>query len=168
MRWEFIDKKFKENKKIYLLQSTLATITIFLILLFLDVLTHTAIIATLGATAFVVFAMPHSYISKMRVLKGGYIIGIIVGCLCSYAANSHIIAINGNEKIAYIIFGGLAVGIAIFLMVVTNTEHPPAAGMALGLVLNKWDYKTIIFIFLALTVMVLVKRALKSKLIDLI
>jgi len=147
MRWEFIDKKFKENKKLYFLQSALATFTIFLILLFLDVVTHTAIIATLGATAFVVFAMPHAYISKMRVLKGGYIIGMIVGGLCSYAANSHIIAINGNEEIAYIIFGGLAVGIAILLMVVTNTEHPPAAGMALGLVLNKWDYKTIIFIF---------------------
>ena len=168
MRWEFIDQNFKTNKAKYLLQSALATLTIFLVLIFLDVITHTAIIAALGATAFIVFTMPHAYISKMRVLKGGYIIGILIGCLCSYAANSHILVFNGNEELSYIIFGGLAVGAATFLMVVTNTEHPPAAGMALGLVLNKWDLKTIIFIFISLTVMVLIKRILKTKMIDLI
>ena len=34
-----------------------------------------------------------------------------------------------------IIFGSLATSMAMFVMVVTRTEHPPAAALALGLVL---------------------------------
>ena len=53
-------------------------------------------------------------------------------------------------------------------MVITNTEHPPAAGMSLGLVLNQWDHTTIIFILGAVTVMSVIKKLLRNKLMDLI
>jgi membrane protein implicated in regulation of membrane protease activity len=62
----------------------------------------------------------------------------------------------------------LAVGIAIFLMVITNTEHAPAAGIALGLVINEWDWQTIIFIISAVILFAVIKRLLKAKLIDLV
>jgi hypothetical protein len=53
-------------------------------------------------------------------------------------------------------------------MAVTNTEHAPAAGIALGLVINRWDYLTIIFIFLAILWLVGIKILLKKYLMDLI
>lgn len=34
--------------------------------------------------------------------------------------------------------GALAISLAVFTMVVTRSEHPPAAALALGLVLNDW------------------------------
>ena len=68
---------------------------------------------------------------------------------------------------SYTVFGALAVGIAILLMTLTNTEHAPAAGIALGLVLNEWDYATILFIFAALLFMIALRRFLRPLLIDL-
>jgi len=52
-------------------------------------------------------------------------------------------------------------------MTITNTEHAPAAGIALGLVINNWDYTTIIFILLAVLWLVTIKTAFKKYLISL-
>ena len=73
-----------------------------------------------------------------------------------------------NHATSLIVFGAIAVGFAIFIMAVTNTEHAPAAGIALGLVINRWDYLTIIFIIMAILWLVSVKLALKKYLMDLI
>jgi CBS-domain-containing membrane protein len=73
-----------------------------------------------------------------------------------------------NSNTSFVIFGALAVGIAIFLMTITNTEHAPAAGIALGLVINQWSIKTIIFIIVAILWMSMVRKLLKPHLINLI
>ena len=62
----------------------------------------------------------------------------------------------------------MAVGFAIFIMAVTNTEHPPAAGIALGLVINRWDHLTIIYILIAIIWLVSIKLVLRKYLMDLI
>lgn len=132
-----IDEKALKNIRPYLLQSILATLTILLILVFLDVLSHTAIIATLGSSAFLVFTRPGAYASRSRPLIGGYIIGMAVGVMYYYATLlSAYFSISVSQATVLIVFSAMAVGGAIFLMVVTDTEHPPAAGMSLGLVLN--------------------------------
>ena len=59
------------------------------------------------------------------------------------------------------LFGGLAVGLAIFVMVITNTEHPPAASIALGLVLNGFEPRVILFILLGIVSLSVIKLALK-------
>ena len=132
------------------------------VLAFLDALAHTAIVASLGASFFIAFTMPKTQASKPRPLIGGYLIGISTGSLCSMLASTFIV--EGS----YVIFGALAVGVAIFLMVVTNTEHAPAAGIALGLVINKWDHWTLLFILGAVVFLTVVKRLLRSVLINLI
>ncbi len=163
-----LDPQFKNNAGRYLFQCSLAALTILVILLFLDVIAHTAIIATLGASAFIVFTMPHSYASRPRPLLGGYFVGMSVGCLCCFLSCSRLLApFILTPRASYIFFGALAVGIAILLMTVTNTEHPPAAGMALGLVLNEWDYLTIVFILAAVVFMSGVRQFLKPRLINL-
>jgi CBS-domain-containing membrane protein len=67
-----------------------------------------------------------------------------------------------------IVFGAIAVGISIFIMAVTNTEHPPAAGISLGLVINPWSLVTIIFILCAIIWLAVIRKILKPYLMDLI
>ena len=163
------DKKFRKNIHRYIFQCVLATLTILAVLFFLDVLTETAIIAALGASAFVIFAIPNSYSSDSRRLIGGYIVGIVVGIFCYYISitipSSNFFT---NMEMSLIVFGAIAVGIAIFIMAITNTEHPPAAGIALGLVINPWTWLTIVFILCAIIWLSSVRKIIKPYLMDLI
>jgi CBS-domain-containing membrane protein len=38
----------------------------------------------LGLSTFIAFTMPKVEVSKPRIMIGGYIVGIVVGCLCHY------------------------------------------------------------------------------------
>jgi CBS-domain-containing membrane protein len=69
-----------------LLQSLLATLCIVGIMLALDLLLQTAIVTTLGATTFIVFAMPNARPAQPRRLLSGYLAGAIAGVLCFGAA----------------------------------------------------------------------------------
>ena len=42
----------------------------------------------------------------------------------------------------------LSVGLSMLFMAVTNTEHPPAAGTALGLVIIGWTPSAVPFVVL--------------------
>ncbi len=164
-----IDKKFKKNTLKYIAQCFLATLTIFAVLIFLDVLNETAIITALGASALIVFTMPTQYSSDPRRLIGGYIVGLAVGFLFYLISQSQIKNIlSFSETTNLVIFGAIAVGFSIFIMAVTNTEHAPAAGIALGLVINRWDYLTIIFILLAVLWLTSIRLILRRYLMDLI
>jgi CBS-domain-containing membrane protein len=164
-----LDSKIRKNLWRYLFQSSAATLSTLALLLFLDVLSHTAIIATLGATAFIVFAMPTYPSASTRSLVGGYLVGVSAGCLCSRLSSLPLVSSAfAVHEAPLTVLGAVAVGIAIFLMVMTNTEHPPAAGMSLGLVLNEWDYGTVAFIFGAVILLAIVRRLLRRVLIDLV
>jgi CBS-domain-containing membrane protein len=164
-----IDKKFRGNAGRYFFQCGLATVTILIILALLSVKKNTAIIASLGATAFLVFGMPNSRSASTRRLLGGYAVGMIVGCLFSFVATGlYAGRFLWIEDFSYVVFAAFAVGGAILLMVITNTEHPPAAGIALGFVLNDWNYRTIIIIASAILMMAIAKRLLKSRMTDLV
>lgn len=163
------DVKVRKNLWRYVFQCALATLTILAVLLFLDVLNETAIIAALGASAFIVFTMPTTYSSDPRRLIGGYLVGISIGFFF-YVLSEYIDmnSIFGTQTMSLVVFGALAVGAAIFIMTVTNTEHAPAAGIALGLVINQWDYHTIFFILAAIIWMAGVRKLLKPYTMDLI
>ena len=138
-------------------------------MIFLNILNEAALITALGASAFIVFTMPNQYSSDLRRLIGGYIIGFIVGFIFYFISISKICNnLIENHTISIAIFGSIAVGFAIFLMAFTNTEHAPAAGITLGIIINSWDYLTIIFIIIAIIWMISVKIVLKKYLIDLI
>ena len=46
-------------------------------------------------------------------------------------------------------------------MTLVNAEHPPAAGIAVGLVFHDWDFKTIVFVLSAVGILALIKKLLK-------
>jgi CBS-domain-containing membrane protein len=165
----FIDKKFKTNPFKYIVQCFLASLTVVAVLLFLDILNETAIITALGASAFIVFVMPTQYSSDPRRLIGGFFVGLIVGFIFYILSNLTIFEeLIENQTTLLVIFGALSVGSSIFIMAVTNTEHAPAAGISLGLVINNWDFLTIIFIIIAIIWLSSVRIILKKYLMDLI
>jgi CBS-domain-containing membrane protein len=130
-----VDEKLHEKRMWvhYILQSLLATITLFIVLLLL--INTPVIVAALGSTAFIVFAMPKNITAQPRNVIGGHLVGVITGGVC---AATLIILDNSNSlEISFqfltILAASISVGLSIFIMVVTDTEHPPGCSTALGL-----------------------------------
>lgn len=162
------DGSFRQHRWHYIVQSLLATGTVLGVLIALDGTRQTAIIASIGASAFIVFATPNSMSSSVRSILGGYLVGCVAGICCSLLAG--LIGHKGVEDWSSVLIamGAVSVGLSIFLMVVTDTEHPPAAGLALALVLNRWDLLTLLVIALAILFLTAVKIFFGKKIRDLV
>jgi CBS domain-containing membrane protein len=164
-----LDERLQANSlKRSALQCSMAAVVVLLLLLVLDTVTQTVLIAALGASAFIAFAVPRSMVSSPRCLVGGYLVGIIAG---SSMATLNILLglstfLDGN--LGNIIFGALAMGLAMFTMLVTRTEHPPAAALALGLVLNEWTSITLVLVIIAVIALSLCKQLVLPHLLDLL
>ncbi len=165
---QIFDKSFVKAPRRYIVQSLLAVVAVTVILLFVEVLTHAAIVAALGSSAFVVFAMPHSATAQPRRLIGGHVVGLLSGTFWYYVFLAGPLGslIAGWEFTALFVYA-LAVGLSIFLMAVTNTEHPPAAGTALGIVAHTWSYQIVISILVGAISLAIVRRLLRGYLRDL-
>jgi CBS-domain-containing membrane protein len=161
------DEKFKENKLQYIFQAAMGGLAVAAALLFFDVVDQPAIIASFGASAFIAFVMPNHEISSPRCLIGGYCIGIAVGCLMHFVTFFHLEHYLA-DKLLHILGGGIAVCLAIFLMTITDTEHAPATGIALGFVINDWTFKIVILVLVGILVISGIQRLLKKRMINLI
>lgn len=159
-----IDKKFGHQPVRYVIQSAMAGIVTMAFLSFLDLLVYTGLVAALGATTFLIFTMPHKVSARPRYVIGGYVMGGLAGVLTTL-----VFASDGFLPLGSVLaIGAIAVGLATLLMVTTNTEHPPAAGMALGLVLQPWDFRTVLYVLGCVCFLCLAKHALKRFMIDLL
>jgi len=164
-----LDSKFMHNKLRYALQCLLAAASVLVILVILDALPNAAVVAALGASSFIAFTMPDAQVSRPRFLIGGYVVGIAAGTVCFWLSQ---VAWPGSlrplQQHAYVAFGAMAVGLAIFVMVITNTEHPPAASLALGLVLAEWRLVTVAVVLIGIVALCCLKRVLKPVLKNLL
>ena len=164
-----IDRAFIRQPRYYIVQSLLATVAVAVILYFVEVLTHAAIVAALGASTFIVFAMPHSRTAQPRRLIGGHIVGLISGAFCYFVILNLLLsqlALNW-EWITWCVYA-LAVGLSIFLMTITNTEHPPASATALGIVAHGWSWQTVVFILACALGLAIIRRLFRRYLRDLV
>jgi len=150
-----------------LLQCTLAGAFVLVSLLVLDAVTQTVFIAAFGSSAFIAFAVPRSLHSSPRHLIGGYLVGITVGALIGTLYLSFDFAHVSVNHAFMILFGAFATALAMFFMVVTKTEHPPAAALALGLVLNEWNLITILLVLAGIVSLSIFKRLVLPLLMDL-
>ena len=166
--WRLLDAKFRRYWLRYVMQCLIATAVMLSALLILDEVQQTALIASLGASSFIAFAMPHIHSSQPRYLLGSYAIGTIVGCAMSLLAGLLVLNFEMQPGLLYIVCAAGAVGLAIFIMVITDTEHPPAAALALGYVLNDWNVLTMVVVFAGILLIVIVKQLSKPLLIDLL
>lgn len=163
----FFDQHFKDNKAQYIGQCTLATLGVFIILHTLDARSNAALVGSLGASTFIVFVFPQAHNSSPRFLLGGYGVGILFGSLCAWLTG--VMAQSGAVPyISVIHFAALAVGLSIFVMVLTDTEHPPAAGVALGLVLNDCNLHSVLVVAAGIACLTALRTLLRPMMVNLI
>ena len=70
-RLDLDDRWTTDNFRRYAIQCSLATLVVLILLVALDAVTQTVLIAALGATTFIAFAVPRSLVSSPRCLVGG-------------------------------------------------------------------------------------------------
>jgi CBS-domain-containing membrane protein len=153
-----IRREFKRLWKNYLYQSFLAALVVFIVLLLLN-MEHAVVIASIGATAFIVFTMPRNITAAPRRVIGGHIIGLFSGSLCALIPHSSILP--------SIVVYSLAVGISTLLMVALDMEHPPAGGTALGVAITGFSPNVMLAVLTSSIVLSLAHRFCKKFLKDL-
>jgi CBS-domain-containing membrane protein len=150
-----IKSKFKKLWKYYFLQSLLATIVLFVLVLILGRY-KLVVISAMGATSFIVFAMPKAASAQTRNVIGGHLAGLAAG------------GIFYLTTLPFFVEYSLAVGLAIFLMVALDVEHPPAAGTALAVVINEVSLDVFITIMLSAVILSQCRYYLRNYLKDLV
>ena len=153
-----LDKNFRTLWKNYVLQSFLATLAMSIVLIFLSI-ERAVIVASIGATSFIVFAMPRSVTARPRNVIGGHMIGLLCGSVSTLIP--HPPSIN-------VIMCSIAVGLSIFLMIITNTEHPPASGTALGVAINGFHPNVALAVIVSAVTLSAIHYSLRKYLKDLV
>jgi len=147
--------KFKKLWKYYVIQSLLAAAVLFIIILILGT-DKMVVTSAIGATAFIVFAMPKSASAKTRNVIGGHLAGLASGGIFYFI------------QLPYSLEYALAVALAIFLMVALDVEHPPAAGTALAVVINEVTLDAFLTILLSAVILSQCRYHLRHYLKDLV
>jgi CBS-domain-containing membrane protein len=153
-----IRRRFVSLWKNYLYQSFMAAVVLFLVLWLLN-MQHVVVIASIGSTAFIIFAMPRSFTAAPRRVIGGHIIGFSCGSLFAL--------IPQPTFLTSILVYSLAVGTALCLMVALDAEHPPAGGTALGVVISGFSLSVMIAVLTSSVALSVAHRFLKRYLQDL-
>jgi CBS-domain-containing membrane protein len=114
------------------------------------------VISAMGATTFIVFALPTAASAQTRNVIGGHLVGLVMGSVFYYTS------------MPYFVEYPLVVGIAIFLMVALDVEHPPAAGTALAVVINEVSINVFVTIMISAVVLSQCRYYLRNQLKDLL
>lgn len=128
-------------------------------------------VGSLASSAYIVFSKPSSPSGKPTNIFVAYLIAICVGIFFRFFVENWLMHCTNFFEIHQFCWPGviaaLAVVISVLLMAAVHVEHPPAAGMALILVLDVQDYQTLIIIFMSVIVLALLKMVLRPWLVDL-
>jgi CBS-domain-containing membrane protein len=147
--------KFKMLWKHYVLQSLLAASVLVGVILVLGE-NKMVLISAMGATSFIVFAMPRHISAQTRNVLGGHFVGLACGAAFYFC------------PLPYFIRYPLAVGAAMFVMVALDVEHAPAAGTALAVVVHEASLEACITVMAAALVLSQCRYYLRGYLKDLV
>ncbi|HUU19171.1 MAG TPA: HPP family protein [Sedimentisphaerales bacterium] len=150
-----IGEKFKKLWKYYLWQSCLAAVALFIIVLILGK-GKMVVISAMGATSFIIFAMPTAISAQTRNVIGGHLVGLASGTVFYFV------------ELPYFLGYPLVVGVAIFIMVALDVEHSPAAGTALAVVINEVSPDVFVTIMASAVILSQCRYYLRHHLKDLI
>jgi CBS-domain-containing membrane protein len=150
--------KQKAHWKNYVWQSILATLAVFSVLQVLS-LQRAIVVASVGATAFIVFMKPRNPFAAPRNVVGGHLIGLATGLLFALVPRP--------MPTLHLVLCALAVGGSMLLMALADMEHPPAAGTALSVALNGVSWQIAAAVVTSAVMMALVHEVLQPHLKDL-
>lgn len=167
-----VAKKFAKHPLNFIWQPLLAGFFVVLMLGGLGGFEHISLIgfigaSSIGSSAFLLFSTPSSDSAQLRKIYGAYII-----CILSAAVFYFILYLLKAQDFQLVavdeICAALAMSVTMFFMSLFNFEHPPAAGLALGLVIAPWNFYHVAILVLAVLLMTIFKKLLRPWLIDLI
>ena len=123
------------NKIINALLSALGALIFISLLAFLENLFDGSIwlIPPFGASMVLVMAVHESPLAKPTNILLGHVLSALSGVIVLYLIGDHFIAL------------GLAVGLAIFIMIITNTIHPPAGANPIIVILTGQGISFVLF-----------------------
>ncbi len=154
-----IDSKFSTYFRDYVRQSVYAATAVFFITILLS--DNPVVIASIGATSFIVFAMPNNISAEPKRIIGGHLVGFFVGVCFAVFPFMDIIFFKA-------LWFSASVGITILIMVVMDVEHPPAAGTALGMTLVGYTNSSSSAIIISVVVLAFIGYVSKPYLRDLV
>ena len=164
-----LDPKFRQNYRRYFFQAALATVAMAAILLFVDSLSNAAIAAGLGSSVVGIFINPSGATARIRAVVGGHTIALLLGSVFSFilfAGSIETFTADHTEFQALMM--ALSVGLLILVMAITDTEPPPAAGIAIGMSSREWTFEVVAAILGAVVLLGVIKLVLRRHLRDLL
>ena len=167
-KWVWRDPGFARLPWVFVFQAGLATLVMLAILTFVHSLSTAAIAAGLASSVVGIFIGPSNRTAHIRSVVGGHGLALVLGSLFSFIlflgpVEIYLIDADFLRNFSY----AFAVGGAMLLMAITNTEHPPAAGTALGMASREFDLLIFFSIIGAVIMLGVIKLALRPYLRDL-
>ena len=162
------DQKFRSRAPQYVFQCVLATLSLVIILLAQDAVLRAAIVVAVASTAFIVFVVPHTPTASTRKVVGGHVVAVCLGSVATAVLRGVGIDSFDGDRYIFYVAAAVAVGLSIFVMVVTDTEHAPAAGTALGLVIPGWSLSAVVLIIVGAVALSAVRIVLGPRLVNLL
>ena len=162
-----LDPKFRHRYRQYIFQALLATVAMALILLFVDSLSTAAIAAGLGSSVVGIFINPSGTTARLRAVVGGHTVALLLGSVFSvmlFAGSIESFVETHSQFHALMM--ACSVGLLILVMAVTDTEHPPAAGIVIGMSSREWTPEVFGAILGALVLLGVIKLVLRRHLRD--
>jgi len=129
-----LDPKFRHRYTQYFLQAFLAFVAMAIILLFVESLSSAAIAVGLGSSVVGIFINPNEATARLRAMVGGHTMALLLGSVFSFilfARPIETFTVDHSQFHALIM--ALSVGLLFLVMAITDTDHPPAGGIAIGM-----------------------------------
>lgn len=167
----------KISKWHFTVQLVAAVAYVLLVLVTLDIISSSPIMwavgsSSLASSAYLIFASPSSQAAAARRLVGSYAIAIVCGIIIRHFATwlmaEHGVMLLGltHDPHMYWLSGAVSVGVSMFVMLLFRLQHPPAAGMALVMVIDQRSYEGILAIFFLAVLLAIIKIVLRRYLCD--
>lgn len=151
--------RVEHNKNFYvhlIIQAFAAVVFMYLVLFFLDYVRASNLIwavgaSTLASTSFIVFVTPHKDSAKSHRIIIGYAIAMLCGHFVRILADhccSDLGICHDPEYMIHLheVAAVISLAFAFFLMALLRSSHPPAAGLAIVMVIDLTNFKPMIVI----------------------
>ncbi len=163
-------------------QTTFAMVFVYGVLLSLDHVAAGQLIwaagtGSLASSSFCVFCTPRAVVSQPLRIIGGYVVGMVSGeamrllshFLCLFWMQCHAGNMSAHFSMHMVEMAAVAsVGVTLLLMVLLRLEHPPAAGLAVVLVVDVKSMLPVLVILCAALVLALIRWLLNKQLLPLV
>ncbi len=152
----------------YLLQSLLAFVFVVAVLALGKLGVSTLILIALCASLFIIFTVPQNDSAKPKNIILGYVLGVICGLAGHFVfLEGWLGNIMGGWELTVWLACGLAIALLLLIMSVTETDHPPAAVLAIGVAYGGYNITHLLYILGVAVVLSLIVWWLRSRLVNL-